>query len=535
MFALALACAAGRQAGAQTSVTTFHYDNGRTGWNSTETALTPATVGGSVGAPSSFGLLSSVALDAQVNAQPLVVPGVVVTGDPNPGTHDVVYVVTEGNTVYAIDSTQGTVLLSVNLGTPVPPAPYCGSPQPGVGIMSTPVIDLGRSLIYLIAYTQGTAGPTYTLHALSLSTLADAMPPQVIAGSQTLTNGKTYAFNAAKTRQRPALLEANNAIYAGFGAFCDGYPSLARGWVMGWTADTLLPLNQNGAGAAIGELTNRLSAAPNSWFLESVWMSGAGLAADTLGVYFLTGNADKSGTTYDGVNSIQNSLIKLSASTSTVLDLFTPYNVAYLDQHDDDFASGGVMLLPPVGSAPPLATAAGKFGTMYLLNRTSLGGYTPGGPDNVLASETIGRCWCIESYFAAPTPTVVSSGGYTLMTWQVNTTPSVGLTKLATAVQTKSVEDAGFFTSVSSNGATQPIIWAVIRPGSADETTLTLSAFGAAPTKGTKVLPLLFSASAGTWPGPNSNADVVPVVANGRVYVASYQQLAIFGLGAAAP
>jgi len=524
----ALLFAAVAPARAQTAVTTFHYDTGRTGWNSTETTLTPANVGGG-----SFGLLATVPLDAQVNAQPLVVPGVVVAGDPNPGTHDVVYVATNGNTVYAIDPTRATVLASTNLGTPVPPAPNCGNPVAATGILSTPVIDLTRSLLYVIAYTNDTTGPTYRLHALSLSTLADAMPPVVVAAQQTLTNGKTYAFNAARERQRPALLDANGAIYAGFGAFCDAYPSLARGWVMGWSADSLQPLNQSGAGAAIGELTDRLASAPKGWFLSSVWMSGAGLAADALGVYFITGNSDKSGTTYDGVNNIQNSVIKLSASTGAVLDLFTPYNVGYLDQQDQDFASGGVMLLPPVGgSAPPLATAAGKFGTLYLMNRTSLGGYTAGGPDNVLASESIGRCWCAESYFAAPTPTVVSSGGYTMMLWQVGTTATPTLTKTASAILPKSVQDGGFFTSVSSNGATQPVIWAVVRPTSATSPTVTLNAYGATPPKGSKALPLLFSGAAGPWPASNADADVMPVVANGYVYVASYQQLAIFGLGA---
>jgi hypothetical protein len=493
--------------------------------------LTPASVGG---AASTFGQLASVALDAQVNAQPLVVPGVMVSGDPAAGTHDVVYVVTEGNTVYAINPVTGTVLLSRNLGPPVPPQPQCGSPIVGVGIMSTPVIDRSRSLLYLIASTQDSSGPNYRLHALSLSTLADAVPPAVISATQTLTNGTTYRFNPARERQRPALLEANGAIYAGFGAYCDAYPAVARGWVMGWTADTLQPLNVSGGGAILGELTDRAATSPTGWFLSSVWMSGAGLAADALGIYFITGNSDRSGTAYDGVNNIENSVIKLSASTATVLDLFTPYNVADLDIRDQDFASGGIMLLPSLGpSVPPLATAAGKIGTMYLLNRASLGGYTPGGPDKVFASEPIGRCWCTETYFAAPTPTVISSGGNAMYLWGVKTKPSIGLTKYAGAVLPASTaNDPGFFTSVSSNGATQPIIWAVARP-SGGSPNVTLLAYGTTPGTG-GALPLLYSAPAGTWPVPNANADIMPVVANGRVYVASYQELAIFGLGAAA-
>jgi hypothetical protein len=210
-------------AAAQQAVTTFHGDNGRTGWNQAETVLTPASVSGG-----GFGQLATIPLDAQVNAQPLVVPGVVIAGDPNAGQHDVVYVATVGNTVYAIDPTAATVLLSRNLGAPPPPGPDCGSPRPGAGILGTPVIDPGQQLMYLIAYTQEAAGPTYRLHALALATLADAMPPVVVAATQTLSNGAAYLFNAAVERQRPALLLANGAVYAGFGAFCDANASRAR-------------------------------------------------------------------------------------------------------------------------------------------------------------------------------------------------------------------------------------------------------------------------------------------------------------------
>jgi hypothetical protein len=259
-------------------------------------------------------------------------------------------------------------------------------------------------------------------------------------------------------------------------------------------------------------------------------MSGSGLAADAEGVYFSTGNSDRTGTTYDGVNAIQNSVIKLAPSTGAVLDLFTPANVSLLDQKDLDFAAGGVMLLPSLGAGVPLlATAAGKFGQMYLLDRDHMGGFTPGGPDQVVDSVAIGSCWCVESYFAAPTPMVVSSGGRQLMVWQVNTTPVVSLSRIATLTVPPSSQDGGFFTAVSSNGAANPIIWAVVRPPSGSQT-VTLAAFGAVPAPHSRTLPLLFNAPAGIWPAPNSNAFIMPVIANGRVYVASYQQLAIFGL-----
>jgi len=204
-----------------------------------------------------------------------------------------------------------------------------------------------------------------------------------------------------------------------------------------------------------------------------------------------------------------------------------------LDQQDQDFSSGGVMLLPSLGAnVPPLATAAGKYGTLFLLNRDGLGGYTAGGPDNVLASVAVGQCWCVESYFADPYPTVVSSGGQTLMLWRVATKPSPGLRLVASAPVTPAAQNAGFFTAVSSNGTAGAIIWAVLRPSSAANPVVTLVAYGTTPAQGT-TLPLLFSAPAGPWDLPKSNAFIMPVVANGRVYVASDGQLAIFGLGAA--
>ena len=126
-------------AAGQIAVTTYHYDNNRTGWNQSETVLTPANVG------NAFGLMRTVALDDQVDAQPLVVPGVQITAGAYQGTHDVVYVATEHNTVYAIDVHNGTVLLSPNFGPPVPHPLGCNNNGPNVGINSTPVIDLSSN------------------------------------------------------------------------------------------------------------------------------------------------------------------------------------------------------------------------------------------------------------------------------------------------------------------------------------------------------------------------------------------------------
>ena len=149
-------------ASGQVAVTTYHYDNNRTGWNKNETVLTPANVG-----TPSFGWLRTVVLDDQVDAQPLVVPGVLITAGQFQGTHDVVYVATEHNTVYAIDVHSGIVLLHRSLGPPVPLPLGCMNNGPNVGINSTPVIDLASNTLYVMIYTL-VAGPEYRLYALDL-------------------------------------------------------------------------------------------------------------------------------------------------------------------------------------------------------------------------------------------------------------------------------------------------------------------------------------------------------------------------------
>jgi hypothetical protein len=176
----ALLCLAGGAAPAQPNVTTYHYDNNRTGWNSNETTLTQSNVSNS-----SFGLLQTVSLDDQVDAQPLIVNNETINGSQ----HNVVYVATENNSVYAIDAQSGQVLLQTNLGAPVNYPLGCGNNGPDVGINGTPVIDTSAGAIYVIAYTLQNNTPTYYLHALSLTTLADTVSPVPITASGSLSNG----------------------------------------------------------------------------------------------------------------------------------------------------------------------------------------------------------------------------------------------------------------------------------------------------------------------------------------------------------
>ena len=502
---------------AQVGITTSHMDNRRTGWNSNETILTPANVNAS-----HFGLLTTVPVDDQIDAQPLFVAGINITAGSFRGKHNVVYVVTANDTVYAIDANSGTVLLSTNLGAPVPLPLGCNNNGPNVGISSTPVIDIPRNNLYLIAYLQGASGPTYQVHALDLGNLTEKLTPVTVTASHTLTNGTSFVFNATVQRQRPALLEANGNIYAGFGSFCDEAPSQSRGWLLGWDARTLAPLAAN-------QLFDTQDTDVDSFFLSSIWMSGVGLAADDFGnILFATGNSSPSGTTYDGITNIQESVVKVSPDLTTVVDLFTPSNWSNLDQHDQDLGAGGVMILPDQpGSIPHMAVAAGKEGNIFLMNEDNLGGYSSTS-NNVLDEKFIGgACLCGESYFSYKgIGLVVTSAANALKLFRLVSSPSPTLSVLSTATITTGPY-GGFFTAVTSNKQANYIIWALSRPVSKTAPAQTLYAF-APNTQGQ--LTQIFSGVAGQWPNYTGKPNQAPLIANGRVYVGSYQQLQIFGL-----
>ena len=507
----------------KTSVATYHYDIYRTGWNYTETTLTAANF------PLNFGLIGlNTTFDDLIDAQPLVVPGLTIAG----GTHDVVYVETQSNTVYAVDANTGVTLLSRNLGAAVPHPVGCFA-TPNVGITSTPVIDLASKQMFVMAYVASSTGPSYQLHTLSLTTLLDApYSPVTVTASHTLTNGTTYHFNAAVEQQRPALLALSGTIYAGFGSFCDYEATLSRGWLLGWTGP-LAPLPGN-------QLDDTQATSSTSFFLSSIWMSGYGLAGgfdiangNTPSIMFATGNSDCNlfvspeqcppTSTYNGVTNIQESVVKIGIGLSSLSGIFTPpkSTVLDLDSEDMDVGSGGVMMLPPQnGNYPDLAVQAGKDGLLKLLNRDNMS--TP------LDIHQLGGCWCGPSFFIGSdgVPRIVASQGNTLSTWQLQLSPYPHLVQEGSATIPVSGQDPGFFTTVSSNNAQagSAIIWAVGRPTTSP--TLTLYAFAATESGGT--YQQLYSAPAGVWPVLH-DADTVPVVANGKVYVASYRMLAIFG------
>jgi hypothetical protein len=497
----------------------------RTGWNPNETVLTPNRVMNGVGGLT-FKMTASVVLDDQVDAQPLIVTGQAVPGQ---GTHDIVYVATENNTLYAIDANTDAILLQRNFGPPVPQSALpggCNNNAANVGVGGTPVIDRAANTLYLIAYTYVNSVQEYFIHAVSLSTLDDLVPPVRVDAKGKLRGGTNYPFNAVVSRQRAALLLANGNVYAGFASFCDVAANQSRGWVLGWHKDTLVPL-------PIDDLTNKLNNSPDSFFLTSIWMSGYGLASlpSSGDIYFVTGNSDYSGDTINSVYNVAESAVQLSSNLKTMKSVFTPDNAVSLENSDADFGSGGLMLLPvQPGAASNLAVAAGKDGNMYFLNADNLNNNTTGN-NRILGTYGIGGCWCGQSYFTASDGSgrVVASGGNSVGIWKVKAGPPSTLKFLRSTASVGGNQDPGFFTVVSSNGTMKrtPIVWAVSRPDGTPSHNVSLFAFDA--TSGAT----LMSGVAGSWPNTGGNSNIAPVAANGKVYVASFQTLAIFGLSSA--
>jgi hypothetical protein len=287
--------------------------------------------------------------------------------------------------------------------------------------------------------------------------------------------------------------------------------------VLGWQTATLTPIANN-------ELTNKRAKSTNNYFLTPIWMSGYGLAANSAGsIYFVTGNSDYSGDSYNKVTNIAESAAEMSPDLSTLQSLFTPSNHASLDMADSDFGAGGLMLLPPQpGQHPDIAVAAGKDGNLYLLDADNLA--------KEWGMYQIGKCWCGASYFLGSDGhgRVVTSGGYHVEVWTVKGKRRPKLVQQYQATGIPGGQAPGFFTSVSSNGIASgsAVIWAVGRPQSKNDANITLYAYNADTGQ------LLFQAVAGQWPNLGGDSNTVPVVANGQVYVTSNEMLTIFGLGA---
>ena len=378
---------------AQVNVTTYHNDNARTGQNIQESILTPANVNSS-----QFGKLFTLAVDGWVYSQPLYLSGVAIGG----GSHNVLYVATEHDSLYAIDADSGVVYWQDSLITPGGTTVAsiadlnCDNIQPEVGITGTPVIDTSTGTIYVVAKSKVGGSAVQYLHAISVTTGAEKFGGPVkiqasVPGKAGDGNGTTLSFNSLMENQRTALLLVDGHVVIGWGSHCDISPW--HGWVMSYNAASL-------AQEAV------FNTSPNGNF-NGVWMSGAGPAADGDGnIYFATGNG-----TWNGTTDFGDSLVKLgppSGGQFPVLDYFTPFDQNSLAENDLDVSSGGIMLLPPLANGRQLAVEMAKIGTIYMVDVNAMGHYcvnaSPAcnGKDPQIAQEIVnasGGVWGAPAYW----------------------------------------------------------------------------------------------------------------------------------------
>ncbi|HEY6445567.1 MAG TPA: Ig-like domain-containing protein [Acidobacteriaceae bacterium] len=340
------------------NITTWHVDNNRSGLNSHESELTPTTVGST-----GFGKLFSYLVDGYAYAEPLIVSNLAING----ATHNVLFVATEHDSVYAFDADSGnqTPLWQTSLlesgETPLTNAPI----EPYQGITGTPVIDTGSNTLYVVSVQKGASGNTFRLNALDITTgKQKAGSPVTITGSVPGTNtsngignGTTVTLNAG-CMQRGALLEANGNIYIPIG-------SCPTGWLLAYNATTL-------AQVGIFNASPNLAGEGKYASAGGVWMGSGGPVADSSGnVYITTGNGP-----WDAKTAWSDSVLRFPPTptsgpngTMQPEDYFTPSTYQYMDCADSDLAAGGLMLIP--GSTT--LVAGGKMGKLYLTNSGNLG------------------------------------------------------------------------------------------------------------------------------------------------------------------
>jgi hypothetical protein len=399
-------------------VTTYHSDGARTGQTTDQTILVPSNVNST-----KFGKLFTYAVDGIVVAQPLYVPNVTL---PGIGTRNVVYVVTQHDSVYAFDADNfgtGAPLWKVSFlnaaagisTVPIAEQLCSGTGWTEVGIMGTPAIDLTAGTIYLSAKTRLAPGspsnsgttPVYqhTLHALNIATGADRLTPVVVDASVVNGVGNTVYFhtNNLPQCQRPGLLLSNGTLFIAYGS--NGCDLHSYGWVMAYSTSNLQQL---------AVFNTAPTPAPNLVTGASLWMSGGGIAEDEAGsLYISTANGP-----FDATSNWGDSVLKLGFKNNnaiTVLDSFTPFDQDNMAKKDLDLGSGGIALLPDQpGLNPHLAVTSGKTGTIYLLNRDSMGGYNPTDNSQIVQAipgaiglfDSVPVYWNNKVYFAAQGDTV---------------------------------------------------------------------------------------------------------------------------------
>ena len=347
LFALPVLFASG-SAHSQTNVVMRHNNSARTAQNLTETTLTTANV-----KPATFGRLFSLPVDGDIYAQPLYLANLAI---PGKGTHNVVFVATVNNTLYAYDADDPNAILywKVNFGPQVPAAYIASQNLPGgTGVVATPAIDLTTKTIYVCNKDYFNGAIAFHLHALDVTTGAEKLGgPVAIAATVNGTgdgndgNGH-IPFNPQQHNNRTAITLANGNVYVVFASHEDRQPY--HGWVISYNATTLA---QNGV-----HITTP------SGSEGGIWMSGEGLTVDAAGkLYYVGGNG-----TFDGAANLGMGIVKLNSNTS-VADWFAPSNADYLNSIDFDLGTSGAMLMPGTN----YLIAGSKNGTIYVINPANM-------------------------------------------------------------------------------------------------------------------------------------------------------------------
>ena len=489
----------------QVNVLTYHNDLSRTGQNINETILTPPSLGAG-----GFGELFSDPVDGQVYGQPLYMWGLNVA---RKGVHNVVFVVTEHDSVYAFDADSNTGpnatplwqarFINPAAGITSVPADIlgCQAIAPELGITSTPVIDPNTGTLYVVAMTLEDFGQTYVhrLHALDVATGEEkpGSPVAIEASAPGTGDGNTtVTFKPGLYKERAGLLLLNGVVYTAWSSHCDfgNY----HGWVIGYDAKTL-------------QRVAVYTSTPN-WEAGAIWQSGAAPAADANGnIYIVTGNGTSDANR--GGADLGDSVIKLSTGTGlTVADYFTPFNADLLDVKDIDLGSSGALLLPDLAGTPQhphLLVTGGKEGRVYMLDRDLLGHFSPDGDNQIVQSlpAAVSPVYGIPAYF---NKIVFFSGqNDALKAFPIS---NGRLSEIPSSQSAGAIPGMGSVPSISANGSRDGIVWA-IQPDA-------LHAYDAS-----NLANELYSGSFG-----NYIKFSTPTIANGKVYVGTSNTLAVFGL-----
>jgi hypothetical protein len=524
---------------ARVSVLTYHNDNFRTGLNSNETILTPANVN-----PKKFGKIGTLAVKGTVDAEPLYVSGLTINGKP----HDVIFVATEDDMVYAFDAGNDTQLWATSALAKFPgemPSDDHRCPQvfPVIGITSTPVIDLTagpHGSIFVVAMSKDAAGNYHQrLHALDLATGAERMVPREIhatyPGKGTGSSGGIQTFNSGSYEERAALLLSSGVIYTSWTSHCDFAPYSS--WVMGYSESdlnqlTVLDLVPNGTTQGGKE--------------GGIWMAGDGPAADRSGnIYLLVGNGTFDATLnskgFPAEGDYGNSFVKLSTRGHKlkVADYFAMNNGAGTAESesskDTDLGSGGEMLLPDLrdgsGKVRELAVGAGKDTNLYVVNRHDMGKYksNDAGIYQELTGVLPGGEWSNPAYF--DNEVYYDSVRHPMKAFPISNA------KLASAPSSQTVSSFGYPSvtpSISSDGTKDGIVWAVVA-GPAQgfhftgKSTGVLSAYDATDLS-KELYDSNMAGSRDAYSTDRADKFITPLIAGGKVYVGTPNAVVVFGL-----